>query len=102
MKIDTRYGSIWDELPSRTERRMPQTQEEARDFYEAAESSMHNSLMKTVDGHNDMMKKSAELRRITERKAAIERQAQEHREEQHELFVKAAEEALMRRKMFRA
>ncbi len=96
MKIDTRYGSIWDELPqgkAKTERRVPQTQEEARDFYEAAESSMHNSLMKTWDGHNDMMKKSAELRRITERKAAVERQAQEARDRQHELLTEYADES---------
>lgn len=86
MKVDTRYGSIWDEMPPGTERSVPQTQQEARDLYEAAESSMHNSLMKTLDGHNDMMKKSAELRRISERKKAIERQAQEHRDMQRELI----------------
>ena len=80
MKIDTRYGSIWDELPRKTERKIPQTQQEAMDFYQAAESSMHNSLMKTWDSHNDMMTKSARLRRITQRKQAIERQAQEQRE----------------------
>ena len=93
MKIDTRYGSIWDELPSsnpaKTERRVPQSQEEARDFYEAAESSMHKSLMKTVDGHNDMMKKSAELRTIQQRKEAIERQAQEARDRQHKFLTEA-------------
>lgn len=85
MKVDTRYGSIWDEMPAGTERRIPQTQEEARDLYEAAESSMHDSLMKTWDGHNDMMRKSAELRRVSERKKAIERQVQEHRDLQREL-----------------
>ena len=85
MKVDTRYGSIWDEMPAGTERRIPQTQEEARDLYEAAESSMHDLLMKTWDGHNDMMRKSAELRRVSERKKAIERQVQEHRDLQREL-----------------
>ena len=92
MKVDTRYGSIWDELshsPAKTERRVPQSQEEARDFYEAAESSMHKSLMKTVDGHNDMMKKSAELRTIQQRKEAIERQAQEARDRQHKFLTEA-------------
>ena len=100
MKIDTRYGSIWDELPNgpaKTERRVPRTQEEAQDFYEAAESSIHKSLMKTVDGHTDMVRRSAELRRITERRAAIERQFQEDREEQHRLFLEAAEDARERR-----
>ncbi|MBQ7221308.1 MAG: hypothetical protein IJS28_10050 [Synergistaceae bacterium] len=99
MKIDTRYGSIWDELPAspaKTERRVPQTQEEALDFYEAAESSVHNSLMKTWDSHNDMVKKSAELRRLTERRAAIERQAQEARERQHEMLNESAEKARKR------
>ena len=73
MKIDTCYGSIWDELPVQSERRVPETQEEAMDLYEAAKSSVNHSLMKTWDKHNDMMKKSAELRRIAERKKAVER-----------------------------
>ena len=90
MKIDTRYGSIWDELPAGTERKIPETKEEAKDFYEAAESSINNSLMKTWDGHNDMMRKSAELRRVSERKKAIERQVQEHRDLQRELAEEAA------------
>ena len=91
MKVDTRYGSIWDELPggkAKTERRVPTTQQEARDFYEAAESSMHDSLMKTWDGHNDMMAKSAELREAARRKKAVELQAQQARERQSE-FLKA-------------
>ncbi|MBQ3403113.1 MAG: hypothetical protein IJG65_07060 [Synergistaceae bacterium] len=86
MKVDTRYGSIWDELPPGTERKIPETQEEARDFYEAAKSSMHSSLMKTWDKHNEMMRKSAELRRVSDRKKAIERQEQERREEQREFL----------------
>lgn len=90
-KVDTRYGSIWDEMPKGTKRRIPQTKDEAMDFYEAAESSMHNSLMKTWDAHNDMMAKSAELRRIVERKAALERQVQERRENQREIIEDSAE-----------
>ena len=89
MKIDTRYGSIWDELPDgkpKTERKIPTTQQEARDFYEAAESSIHRSLMKTWDGHNDMLAKSAELRETALRKKAIELQAQEARERQREFL----------------
>ena len=91
MKVDTHYGSIWDEMSGKTERSIPKTQEEAMDFYEAAKSSVNNSLMKTWDAHNDMVKKSAELRRISERKKAIERQVQEDRERQRELFAEAAE-----------
>ena len=87
MKIDTRYGSIWDELPAKSERRVPQTQEEAMDLYEAAKSSVNHSLMKTWDKHNDMMKKSAELRKIAERKKAVE------------MFAEAAEESEQRRKI---
>ena len=87
MKIDTRYGSIWDELPAKYERRVPQTQDEARDFYEAAESSIHKSLMKTVDGHTDMVKRSAELRTIQQRKDELERIVQQRREE-HTKFLK--------------
>ena len=89
MKVDTRYGSIWDELPDRkakNERRVPTTQQEAWDFYEAAESSMHDSLMKTWDGHNDMMAKSAELRETARRKRAVELQAQQARERQREFL----------------
>ena len=89
MKVDTRYGSIWDELspsPAKTERRVPKTQQEAQDFYEAAESSMHNSLMKTIDGHNDMVKKSAQLRQVQQRKEALERMEEKRREE-HTKFL---------------
>ena len=89
MKIDTRYGSIWDELPRNTERRVPATQQEARDFYEAAESSMHNSLMKTIDGHNDMVQRSAQLRQAQQRKEAIERMEQKRREEHTEFLKKS-------------
>ncbi len=85
MKIDSRYGSIWDELPAGTERKIPETQEEAMDFFEAAQASTHNTLMKAWDGHNDMMRKSAELRRISERKRAAERQVQEQRERQKDI-----------------
>ncbi len=91
MKIDTRYGSIWDELPAKydkSERKIPQTQEEARDFYEAAKSSMHNSLMKTWDAHNESMKQSAKLRQIYSRKKLIEAEYQKRRDEQRELLTK--------------
>ena len=83
---------MWDELPQKTEREIPRTRDEAVDFYEAAESSVHNSLMKTWDGHNDMTAKSAELRHISERKAALERQVQERRENQRELAEETAED----------
>ena len=49
MKIDTRYNSMWDNLPSKYEGRIPETQEELKDFYEAAEASRHDTLMKTID-----------------------------------------------------
>ncbi len=101
-KIDTRYGSIWDELPAKTERKIPQTQQEAQDLYEAAQSSVHNSLIKTWDSHNDMMRKSAELRRIAQQKQAVERQAQQARDKQQEIFAQAAEEALKRREEIKA
>ena len=92
MKVDTHYGSIWDEMPGRPERSVPKTQEEAEDCYQAAQASMHNSLMKTWDAHNDMVKKSAELRNIKQRKEAIERIAQEQRE-RHTEFL---EESLLK------
>ncbi len=81
MKVDNYFGSIWDELPTKSERKIPETQAEAMDFYEAAETSVNKSLMKTWDSHNDMVKKSAELRKISERKKVLERQAQGRREE---------------------
>lgn len=93
MKIDTRFTSIWDELPPSTPRKVPATQQEARDFYEAAESSMHNSLMKTVDAHNEMMRQSAQLRETARRKKALELQVQQDREAQREMFAEAAEES---------
>ena len=91
MKVDNYFGSIWDELPdkSKSERKIPETQAEAMDFYEAAQSSVSKSLMKTWDSHNDMVKKSAELRKISERKKAIERQTQERLDENRERIKEA-------------
>ena len=91
MKIDNYFGSIWDELPgqAKSERKIPETQAEAMDFYEAAQSSVNKSLMKTWDNHNDMVKKSAELRKISERKKVIERQAQERLDENRERIKEA-------------
>jgi len=97
MKVDTKFGSIWDELPNKsgkTEKKIPATQAEAMEFYQAAESSITNSTMKIWDAHNDMMAKSAELRKVSERKKIVERQAQEHREQSHELSERAAEEKI--------
>ena len=61
MKVDTKFGSIWDELPYKTEKKIPETQAEAMDFYQAAEASMSKSTMKTWDAHND--KKPLNVRR---------------------------------------
>ena len=101
MKVDTKFGSIWDELPYKTEKKIPQTQSEAMDFYQAAEASMTNSTMKTWDAHNDMVAKSAELRKISARKKAVEHQAQERRELNRKLFEKAAEENKKRSEKFK-
>ena len=87
MKIDTRFGSMWDELPAKTERRIPQTQQEAQELHQAAQSSMHRSLMTAWDSHNDMVSKSAELRKIQHRKEALERIEQERRQK-HTEFLK--------------
>ncbi len=87
MKIDTRFGSMWDELPANAERRTPQTQQEAQTLHQAAQSSMHNSLMTAWDSHNDMVAKSAELRKIHQRKQALERIEQQRREK-HTQFLK--------------
>ena len=87
MKIDTRFGSMWDELPAKTERRIPQTQHEAQELHQAAQSSMHRSLMTAWDSHNDMVSKSAELRKIQHRKEALERIEQERRK-RHTEFLK--------------
>ena len=96
MKVDTKFGSIWDELPHKSEKKIPETQSEAMDFYQAAQSSITDSTMKTWDAHNDMMAKSAELRKISARKKAVERQAQQRREESLELMKEAAEEKIKR------
>ena len=96
MKVDNKFGSIWDELPnnnSKSEKNIPTSQSEAMDFYEAAQKSVNKSLMKTWDSHNDMVKKSAELRKISERKKIIERQNQERIEENKERFIEAAEKS---------
>lgn len=95
MKIETRYGSMWDELPVKYEGRIPETKEEAEDFYEAAETSMHDSLMKTIDAHNESMRKSAELRKKVQQKKELEQKVIERREQQREIFEA---EAVKRRK----
>ena len=86
MKIDTRYTSIWDELPSKTksQRKIPETLQEAQEFYQAAQSSVHKSLMQTWDSHNETMQESSKLRTIYHRKQEIEIQAQKRREKQTE------------------
>lgn len=94
MKIDTRYNSIWDNLPPKYEGRIPETQEEAQEFYEAAEASRHDALMKTIDAHNESMRQAAELRKKTHRKQEIEQKVIERRENQHKIFE---EEAVKRR-----
>lgn len=98
-KINSRYGSIWDELPYESPRKVPETQDEALDLVKAAESSMTRATLKTWDSHNDMVKKSAELRKVQARKQAIENQYQEHREEQRELMARIAIENANRREM---
>ena len=95
MKVNTRYGSIWDELHVKYEPRVPETQEEAERLHEAAEASMNDSLMKTIDAHNESVRQAAELRKKTQRKQEIEQQVIEHREKQREIFEA---EAVKRRK----
>ena len=100
MKIDNKFGSIWDELPYKTEKKIPETKQEALDLYEAAQSSVNKSTMKIWDSHNDMVKKSAELRKISERKKAVENQIQKRLEENRERIMEDALKDEERRKMF--
>ena len=93
--VNTRYrlGSIWEELPDselKREKRIPETQEEALEAYEAAQLSLHNATMIAMDRHNDMVAQSQKLRQIAIRKEIIERQNIEHREEQTRLIEEAA------------
>ena len=100
MKIDNNFGSIWDELPYKTEKKIPETKQEALDLYEAAQSSVNKSTMKIWDSHNDMVKKSAELRKISERKKAVENQIQKRLEENRERIIEDIQRNEERRKMF--
>lgn len=94
--VSTQYrlGSIWDELPDssdlKRERRIPETQEEALELYEAAKLSLNRTTMQAWDSHNDMVAKSQKLRQIAQRKEILERQNIEHREEQTRLIEEAA------------
>ena len=90
MKVNNRFGSMWDELPGKRERKVPETREEALDLYEAAQSSLNTSMMKTWDAHNDMMRNAAELRKVQARKKLIEQQDIEHRKEQREFLESSA------------
>ena len=98
LKVDNKFGSIWDELPNKTEKKVPENQAEAMDLYEAAKSSVHSYLMTTWDSHYDMLKKSSELRKISERKQIIERQNQERIDNNRERFIEAAEKNEKKRK----
>lgn len=93
--VNTQYrlGSIWDELPDsdlKREKRIPETQQEALELYEAAKLSLNTTTMQAWDSHNDMVAKSQKLRQIAQRKEIIERQNIEHREEQTRLIEEAA------------
>ena len=101
MKIDNRFGSMWDELPGRRERKVPETRGEAQDLYVAAQSSLNTSVMKTWDAHNDMMRKAAELRKVQARKKLMEQQDIEHREEQRE-FLEMSSATINKQKIFHA
>ena len=99
--VNTQYtfGSIWDELPDSRERKIPETQEEALELYEAAKSSLSRTTMQVWDKHNDIVAKSQKLRQIALRKEILERRNIEHREEQTRLIEEAAEEKALKRKM---
>ena len=56
---------------------------------------MHDSLMKTIDAHNESMRKSAEIRQKAQKKKEIENAVIERRQEQREIFEA---EAVKRRK----
>ena len=95
IRVNTHYtlGSIWDELPDselKREKRIPKTQEEALELYEAAKLSLNTATMTAWDRHNDMVAKSQKLRQIAQRKEIIERQNIEYREEQTRLIEEAA------------
>lgn len=100
MKINNKFGSIWDELPYKSEKKAPETLSEAMDLYMAARSSVNNSTLKAWDSHNEMVKRSAELRKIKQRKEFMERKNLEHREENRELAAKIALENANRTKDF--
>ena len=84
------YGSIWDELPEssalKKSKSAPHNRDEALELHRAAQASVDNATFKTWDNHNDLMKKSSELRKIQERKRFIEERDQKHRDEQRELM----------------
>ena len=100
LKIDSnkyKFGSIWDELPSNSSlknKKIPENVSETLELTQAAQKSIDSSVMKTWDAHNDMMKKSAELRKIKQQKDFIEQKNIQHRQEQHDLFNKIALERI--------
>ncbi len=88
------YGSIWDELPDsstiKKSKSAPRNISEAQELYAAAQSSVDKATFTTWDNHNDMLKKSAELRKIYDRKKFIEEREQKHRDEQREIMREIA------------
>ncbi len=96
MRIDPnkyKFTSIWDELPKDSKlknRKVPENIQDALELSQAAQKSIDNSVMKTWDAHNDMMKKSSELRKIQQQKELREQQNIEHRENQRELLEEIA------------
>ena len=100
MKIDNNkynFGSIWDELPADSKiknKKLPENISEALELSQAAQKSVDNSVMKTWDSHNDMMKKSSELRKIKFQKDLREQENIQHRQEQRDLMNKIAIERI--------
>lgn len=104
MKINNNYkfSSIWDELPEKSplkNKKIPENISEALELTQAAQKSIDSSVMKTWDAHNDMMKKSAELRKFKHQKDLIEQKNIQHRQEQRDLMNEIALKRLNNQKL---
>ncbi|MDR1730861.1 MAG: hypothetical protein LBR61_02075 [Synergistaceae bacterium] len=77
-----------------------EVREEALDKVEEAQTANTQTTFQMMDRHTEMVKKSQELAEARNRKLAIERQNQKHREEQSALMAEIALQNAERQDLF--
>lgn len=106
MRVDNGLSGFFERWANAASARINLTEgkamERAQDLLDAAKENISDETMRAWDKHTDMVQKSQELREVRDRKEAMERLTQEHREEQTELMAQMAIENVNRSRMLEA